>query len=177
LPWNPEDWESLKLPSEPGPTRPLRPLDTVRQILSKLPAREGKLVADFGGGLGSHPRVVAIEESEACPGQGFDVAVSLEAILGPTVAQIDEALERVWSALAEGGVFLATFPAVSCIGGPFEMPLRAGADSVRTRGFHEVELQYRLQRAGFQGIRIRRFSAGRGQSGTILCMAVRRANN
>ena len=47
--------------------------------------------------------------------------------------------------------------------------------------FHEIELQYRLRRAGFRGVRIRRIidetvsPATHGES--LLCMTVRRANN
>ncbi len=45
------------------------------------------------------------------------------------------------------------------------------------RTFHEVELQYRLRRAGFQGLRLRRFRREPGMAETILSMAVRRACN
>jgi hypothetical protein len=43
--------------------------------------------------------------------------------------------------------------------------------------FTEVDLQYRLRRAGFLGVRIRRFSGSAGRPGVLLALATRRANN
>jgi hypothetical protein len=49
-------------------------------------------------------------------------------------------------------------------------------DAVPTR-FLEMELQYRLRKAGFQGIRIRRIEGDGEEPPSLLSLAVRRANN
>ena len=97
----------------------------------------------------------------------WDVVVAVDSIVAPNVLQLDAILERVWAALVEGGVFLATFPAT----------VSGEPDTSDPRTLHEVELQYRLRRAGFQGLRLRRFRREPGVAETILSMAVRRACN
>ena len=84
-------------------------------------------------------------------------------------SRLRELLPVIHASLVEGGVLVATLTARPTDGKPCEMIGPPSAD-----GVHEVELQYRLRRAGFQGLRLRRF---RGDQPTVLCMAVRRALN
>ena len=44
-------------------------------------------------------------------------------------------------------------------------------------GTHEVELQFALSCAGFQGLRLRRLRGAAGEPERIVCMTVRRALN
>jgi hypothetical protein len=104
----------------------------------------------------------------------LDVTVAIDALASPGAICVDASLGRIHATLAEGGLFVATFPALAPSETPFPMQLGSRAHDGE-RAFHEVELQYRLQRAGFQGIRLRR--VGAGERSRILCMAVRRAWN
>jgi SAM-dependent methyltransferase len=107
----------------------------------------------------------------------LNVAVAFDSILGPRSTDIDRIFEQVQRSLVEGGVFLSTFPAVSRFAGPYEMPLGEGEDVKAPHRFHEIELQYRLRRAGFRGVRIRRFEECEERPESLLSTAVRRANN
>ena len=90
---------------------------------------------------------------------------------------VDRIFEQIRLSLVEGGLFLSSFPAVSRLAGPYEMPLGEGEDVAAPHRFHEIELQYRLRRAGFQGVRIRRFAECEERPESLLALAVRRANN
>jgi SAM-dependent methyltransferase len=109
--------------------------------------------------------------------RSLDVAIAVDSILGPRDSDIDRIFEQVHRSLVEGGVFLATFPAVSRDTGPYPMRLGESEDVRAPHHFHEIELQYRLRRAGFQGVRVRRFDPDGDRPESLLCMAVRRANN
>ncbi len=103
----------------------------------------------------------------------FHVAVAVQSITGPSTADVDQVLSQIWSSLVEGGLLMATLPA----GVPGRRPVTlAVADPARPRGpFHEVELQFRLRRAGFQGVRIRRVEGP--DRPVLLALAVRRGFN
>ena len=105
----------------------------------------------------------------------FDVALAIDSILGSLPQDVDRILRQIHNSLVEGGVLLSTFPAVHPIGPPFRM--RLGAEAAGIERFHEIELQYRMQRVGFQGIRVRRFEARDDRPATLFCIAARRANN
>jgi hypothetical protein len=180
--WRPEDWiewpvrEWAATCGEPAPSR------AVREILRALPGAERMTVVDLTSGPGVQAgflethfaRVLAVDlatldlERRDLPG-ACDVVVAVETI-EPGVT--DALFETVHGALVEGGVFLATLAARARDPRPF--PLRG---EMPPGGFHEVELQYRLRRSGFQGIRLCRFRGQDGEADTILCMAVRRALN
>ncbi len=146
-------------------------------ILRWLPARSRRTVAELTLAprtpcplLAAHAsRVVPLDprsgllDPSVSP-RRCDVVVAVDSIVARSVPQLDMILERISAALVEGGIFLATFPAAvsGAAGAPF---------------LHEVELQYRLRRAGFQGLRLRRFRRESGTPETILSMAVRRACN
>lgn len=111
----------------------------------------------------------------------FDVVLAVETLARSAVKDLDAVLERVRGCVVEGGLLLATFPAAAREVVAREMRLRNDGSHSASRRLHEIELQYRLRRAGFRGVRIRRnldeteARATRGES--LLCMAVRRANN
>ena len=127
-------------------------------------------------GMDVEPRRRDLRDLEPLRGR-IHVAVALDSILGPRSPDIDRIFAEVYRSLAEGGVFLSTFPAVSRFASPYEMPLGEGDSPAAPDGFHEIELQYRLRRTGFQGVRIRRFPTGENGTETLFCRAVRRAIN
>jgi trans-aconitate methyltransferase len=103
----------------------------------------------------------------------FHVAVAAQSITGPSTSDVDRILSQVWNSLVEGGVLIATLPAGTGSDRPVTLVV---ADPDRPRGpFHEVELQYRIRRAGFQGVRIRRIDIPAGPM--LLVLAVRRGLN
>jgi SAM-dependent methyltransferase len=105
------------------------------------------------------------------------VVVALDSIPGRCPDEVDRIFLEVHRSLVEGGLFLSTFPAVPRSAGPYEMRLGETDDATTPHGFHEIELQYRLRRVGFQGVRMRRFLADESGSETLFCRTVRRANN
>jgi SAM-dependent methyltransferase len=107
----------------------------------------------------------------------FDIALAVDSIVGPRHADIDRVLEQVRLSLREGGIFLGTFPAAPREGDPVPLVLGDGPEAPEPIQLHEVELQYRLRRVGFQGVRIERFPFDRPASGVLLATATRRANN
>jgi len=181
MPWTPEDWEGLQPATEAGGGAPVA-ADLTRQVLRRLPGRESLTLGDVGGCLGTADpacagdfgRVVPVEPGS--PGAGsLDVVVALETLEPPSVADLDDLLDDLHGRLTEGGLVLFTLPAASCLDGPAEIRLGRRARTGCPR-FHEVELQYRLQRAGFQGIRLRRVTDDAGAA-RIVAVGVRRANN
>jgi SAM-dependent methyltransferase len=107
----------------------------------------------------------------------IDVAVAIRSIAGPRPEDVDRILGEIHRALVEGGLLAAIVSASPR--GRQRTPLRlAGEPSgPEILSFHEVELQYRLRRAGFRGVRIRRFDEGRGAPAALLCTGARRADN
>jgi SAM-dependent methyltransferase len=115
---------------------------------------------------------------ELTPFRGaFDVAIAVHSIVGPRRADVDRILRQVWRTLHEGGLLLALFPAAARVGEPVPLVLDGAHDGPEPLSFLETELQYRLRRAGFLGVRIRRFEAGDTLPGTLLARAARRAAN
>ena len=107
----------------------------------------------------------------------FDIALAVDSIVGPRPADVDRILAQVWLSLCEGGLFLATFPAAPRQGEPVSLPLGEDREMPAPHRLTEMELQYRLCRVGFQGLRIQRFPFDRSGAGVLLCQATRRANN
>jgi len=107
----------------------------------------------------------------------FDVAVAVQSIVGPRRADVDRILRQVWRSLRDGGLLLALFPAADRVGEPVPLVLGEAYDGPEPLRFLETELQYRLRRAGFLGLRIRRFEADDTRSGILLARASRQANN
>ena len=107
----------------------------------------------------------------------FDITLAVDSIVGPRPADLDRILEQVWLSLREGGLLLATFPAAPRSGEPVALPLGADREMPAPHRLTEMELQYRLARVGFQGVRIERFPFDRSGAGVLLSQATRRANN
>ena len=151
-----------------------------------MPGAERRTVADLGRGLGARrpllaPRFAGWVELDDRIALGatrdrFDVIVALDAIATRRLAEFDAALATVRRKLVEGGLLLATFPAAPKRTILRAMLLDGGDDTPAPDAFHEVELQYRLQRAGLRGTVLRRKTDEDGLE-TLVCRAVRRADN
>ena len=166
-------------------SRPALP-DTVLEIerwLGRLPHRERKAVADLGRGLGSRLRLLSsrfgevheLDSLEGCELR-VDAVVAIDSIRGPRLTDFDRTLVTIRRSLVEGGLLLATFPAAPKETIARAMLLDGGDGTPLPPVFHEVELQYRLQRAGLRGAAIRR-AADRDDREMLVCRAVRRADN
>jgi hypothetical protein len=198
MPWEPEDrnaWLTATtslLGGEPDH------LQAARLLLGNLPDRGQRVVADASGVLAarwphlaeSFARVVAFPpERCAAPTRppcgrrtrGFDVVLLVDLEPCPARERLRALFAQAREQLSEGGWLLATLPAVPASRAPrvpFAMPL--GPDPPAERGgsrFHPVEAQYLLARAGYPGVRIRRFARGSDGDATLFCVATRRASN
>jgi len=177
MPWQPEDWSEWPVKRWVASYRDDAVVQAVREILLRLPERERQTVLELTRGPSAWTTFLesrfarrlevdlAATRAAELPG-GCEVVLAVDTI---GVDDLETLLPRVHASLVEGGVLLSTLAAsrpgtarLSMIG-PASGP-----------GIHEVELQYRLRRAGFQGLRLRRF---RGDDDTMFCMAVRRALN
>jgi SAM-dependent methyltransferase len=107
----------------------------------------------------------------------FHTAVAVESIVGPRPEDVDRVLAEVCLSLVEGGFLAAIFPASGTSGRPVPLRLAGDAPGPAPLRFHEVELQYRMRRAGFRGLRIRRFAGDGPSRDALLCIASRRGNN
>ncbi len=107
----------------------------------------------------------------------LDVAVAVRSIVGPRPEDVDRILSEVRGSLVHGGLLAAIVPATPAGEAMIPMRLAGDADAPEMLGFHEIELQYRLRRAGFDGLRIRRFDTSGDRPGALLCTAARRADN
>jgi SAM-dependent methyltransferase len=105
------------------------------------------------------------------------VALALESILGPAVEDVDRMLGQVHASLVDGGLFVGTFPARPRRGGPVPMALSGFPVPEGPLRFSEVDLQYRLRRAGFRGVRTRRLPAACGRAERLFAIAARRGDN
>jgi len=114
---------------------------------------------------------------DLCPFYGrLDVAIAIDSISGPRLSDFDRILQQIRRCLVEGGLMLATFPAAPKATIARAMLLDGGEETPAPTQFHEIELQYRLQRAGLRGAAIRRVVDHEGRE-TLVCRAVRRADN
>jgi SAM-dependent methyltransferase len=114
---------------------------------------------------------------DLCPFYGrLDVAVAIDSIVGPRLSDFDRILQQIRRCLVEGGLLLATFPAAPKHTIAKAMLLDDGEGTPAPTEFHEIELQYRLQRAGLRGAVIRRVANHEGGE-SLICRAVRRADN
>ena len=162
------------------------PMELVQHLLARLPGRGAKTVAHIGPAPLSRLRTLAADFErvvvvgralgELTPLRGRVDVVLADGTLGRRdPAELDATLEQVHGCLTEGGLLAATFPASPATGTAREMLLRDRTPLGPTLELHEIELQYRLRRSGFVGVRIRRLDSPHGPC--LLCLAVRRANN
>jgi hypothetical protein len=135
-------------------------LDGLFENVVPIRLARGRLVANSGS---------------AEPGR-YDLVLAIHSVLGPRLRDVDRSLQRIHELLIEGGIVLATFPAPPRRLQPMPMRLATGGRQGATR-LHELEWNYRLRRAGFLGVRLRRFEGNLDHAAAILCMAVRRALN
>jgi len=114
---------------------------------------------------------------DLCPFYGrLDAAIAIDSIVGPRLSDFDRILVQIRRCLVEGGLLLATFPAAPKSTIAKAMLLDGGDGTPAPPEFHEIELQYRLQRAGLRGAAIRRVINREGRE-SLVCRAVRRADN
>ncbi len=114
---------------------------------------------------------------DLCPFYGrLDVAIAIDSINGPRLSDFDRVLQQIRRCLVEGGLLFATFPAAPKNTIAKAMLLDGGEETPAPAEFHEIELQYRLQRAGLRGAAIRRVANREGRE-SLVCRAVRRADN
>ncbi|HXV77071.1 MAG TPA: class I SAM-dependent methyltransferase [Candidatus Polarisedimenticolaceae bacterium] len=205
-----DDWSGWIRGDRDGGADDRAPYEIVNEILAAVRDRQTKTVACFGRPTPARlrflaqcfARVVAIDRraGEHDPAgdepnveyrrrapfdleatdRGFDVALVIASLDQDDLAEIDRRLSAIHASLAEGGLMIASVPAAPRGPAAREMRLAGRADGP-PRAFHEVELQYRLRRAGFRGVRVRRFGdedASIDQPRErLLSVAVRRANN
>ncbi len=106
----------------------------------------------------------------------LDVAIALGSISASRLSDFDRILIQIRHSLVEGGLLLATFRAAPKSTIARAMLLDGGDETPAPTEFHEIELQYRLQRAGLRGAAMRRVAEPEGYE-TLVCRAVRRADN
>ena len=176
MPWQPEDWNDwpeIDRVTRHGAATHVR---AVLDILHRLPDLENKTLLELTRGVGSSLHEAAASLDLAARRIGSRVSpATCDVIMALDTIESDDAdalFAEVHTALVEGGVFLATLAARPRGSSTFALPIREPA-----AGFHEVELQFRLTRAAFQGIRLRRLRGPAHEPARILCMAVRRALN
>ena len=182
MPWQPEDWNEWPTErwvagyAEPAHVRaasdivarlPAGAEATVLQLL-RGPTRPLPILAERFG------RVVAIDISERGV-ERLEYDGRCQAMLALDAfdpRQADATLAWARASLIEGGVLVGSVLAVG--GSPRPFPMTDDRDGA---GFHEIGLQFRLRRAGFQGLRLRRLAADGDEPERIVFMAARRALN
>ena len=166
------DWIGWMRDEDAGRLAAHAPLEILRDIVSRLPGRESKTVAQL------ERSSLALADLARLPGR-VDVVLADGTLWRDDLVQLDALLDQALGCLTEGGLLAAAFPAAPRGSAAREVRLRIpGATAAPALGLHEVELQYRLHRAGFGGVRVLRLAAPAGaESDCLLCLAVRRANN
>ena len=143
-------------------------------VVDPATARARDESASADGRIEWHAR--ALDDLDPLRGR-IDVLLADGTLARDDPARLDEALGHALGCRTEGGLLAATVPAVPRADAAREVRLRVGA-TASDPALHEVELQYRMRRAGFRGVRILRLEATAGADpDRLLCLAVRRANN
>lgn len=175
----PEHDESWLYASAPGGGSIAEPTRLLREILERIPEPSKKTLLDLEGTLppvitARFGRVLARCEPEA---ERVDIVAAIDCIDGPLRADVDRKLTALHDRLVEGGLLVATVPALDRRTGPYVLRILPAPETGSRPAFHEFELQYRLVRAGFQAARIWRIGRYGEASDRLLCRAVRRAQN
>jgi len=189
VPWKAEDWSPWLAAQRAGTNPQQQIVHALREILRKIPSSNRRTIIDLSRGDGVSSAFLDrnelpefdilrcdIADFKQVAG-GVDLIVLVNAELDLVSVSGRTALERIHCSLKEGGLLVASFPAVIANGTQIELRLGETGHSPQSYALHEVDLQYRLFRTGFQGIRIRRFKADDEQRESLLCMAIKRANN
>jgi len=182
---SPEDQDAWVL-REAGASGLPSAFETIHHLLLRLPDRHRGALGVFGavpdGALvllaARYERVVG---RTCCrPAELRRLAVRLDAAIahdlfrGATRAAVDGTLAALHDSLVEGGLLFATFPALASRGRPYALWPRA--ELPEGGPYHEIEVQYRVRRAGFRGLRLWRV-AEPGSAPRLLALAARRACN
>jgi hypothetical protein len=189
VPWKAEDWSPWLAAQRAGSNPQQQIVHALREILRKIPSSNRRTIIDLSRGAGVASAFLdrnelpefdilrrELTDIKQVAG-GADLIILVDAELDLASASGRTALERIYSSLKDGGLLVAAFPAVIANGTQIELRLGETDHAQPSFALHEVDLQYRLFRTGFQGIRIRRFKADDEQRESLLCMAIRRANN
>ncbi len=180
--WGPEDWDGWlyhsRLDDTCGDATHVR---AMREILLKIQDRSRKraLAVDCEAhayllnGFSDVQFASCARRSVPRSTRRADVALAVDPDSGKG---IDRTVAYAHDGLVEGGIFVGSFPATHRRE-PVSLVLGNSPSTSLPGRIHEVELQYRLRRAGFQGVRMRRYPAVADEGDTLVCMAVRRASN
>jgi hypothetical protein len=204
-----DDWTGWNADDRDGVLEELEPVEAVNRVLASVRGAESKTVACLGRPASSRlrflaasfARVVTIHPGAPATGidepnvetrdrqpfdltpfrDSFDAVLVVEPLDGRDLPRLDRHLASIRHSLVEGGLLLATFPAAPRSPVAREVRLLRAASEADGPTLHEIEVQYRLRRAGFRGLRLRRMREGDpsidGPGERILALAVRRANN
>ena len=157
----------------------------VRTILGRLPGARQRTLALIAGERMPGRSLLAAQFGEVIelphPGalrsvrEPRSIDVALADMRDASRDELDSMLLRLWDRLSEGAPVILTLRAAARGERPTPLIPPAGTGALRSLAWHEVEVQYRLRRASFQGVRARRFRAASGP--VIVAIAVRRAWN
>ncbi len=180
--WGPEDWDGWLHRSRRDDTYgDATHVRAIREILCKIPERSRKRAVAVD--CEAHAYLLnefADVSLASCAGLGAPRPASRSdaaLVVDPGAVQgVDRTLAFAHDGLIEGGILVGSLPATQRRE-PVSLVLGKSPATPISGRIHEVELQYRLRRAGFQGVRIRRFPAVADEGDTLICMAVRRASN
>jgi hypothetical protein len=156
----------------------------LREILCGIPDPLTARVGVLGNGDGprhafveGHFRRVLPFHVQGPRPRRLDLVVVPDGLDAASRKEFDRTFAAIRDALREGGILVGTLPARSRKDPAFIVRPARSASELDDRPLHEIELQYRLRVAGFQGLRIRRFRAELGHPDTVVFTAVRRAPN
>lgn len=179
--WEPGDTDALIRPG-PGEVRVATAADALVRAVDRLAARGARRFAVVEPGLPlvgeavfeRVPSARVVAPGEDLASARYDVVVSAHA-LGPGPGRdFDRGVAAAFRGLREGGVLALAVVAATRADLPAYLvrPIDARPGPER---FVEATLQYRLARAGLQGVRVRRYPEGNGAA--LAGFAVRRAFN
>ena len=179
--WEPGDTDVLIRPG-PGEVRVSTAADALVRAVDRMAARGARRFAVVEPGLSRvgeavfervpSARVVAPGEDLA-PAR-FDVVVAAHAFHPAPGREFDRGLAAAFGGLREGGLLALAVVAATRADLPAYL-VRPTAARPGPERFVEATLQYRMVRAGLQGVRVRRYPEGDGAA--LAAFAVRRAFN
>lgn len=180
--WGPADWDGWLAESEPRFVNGPEHLRALAAVLLRVPDRADKRAVVFGddAGLGVEllfGSAVRLDRAGRGAGPRAHLVLALDVPLGPARAELDAAIARAHHRLFEGGLLLCALRATARSAVLHALTLSSTDAAPLPAAIHELELQYRLRRAGFPAPRLRRFDGRRGAGGWLVALAARRAWN
>jgi hypothetical protein len=181
VPWEGDDWRHWWGEERARESHRAPHLEALQRILVRFPDRHALVAAHLertspgiAPFLDDHfrrvVRIGSLPRGLTRFRGSFHVVVAVDVLAGAGATS----LPFVHAALTEGGILVGTVPASAPGADPCELRLELPELPQR---LHEVELQYYLSRAGFQGLRIRRIPADLCFAERMLFMGARRALN